>query len=105
MWVFEEEVEGRKLTDWINNNHENRKYLPGFELPSNLRAVPSLTDACRDADLLVFVMPHQFIEVTSHCSLQRESQRYDTGVLVQEFQLIKLMCLPLVSADLARSAG
>ncbi|CDJ62426.1 glycerol-3-phosphate dehydrogenase, putative [Eimeria necatrix] len=62
MWVFEEEVEGRKLTDWINNNHENRKYLPGFELPSNLRAVPSLTDACRDADLLVFVMPHQFIE-------------------------------------------
>lgn len=63
MWVYEEEVEGRKLTDWINIHHENRKYLPGFELPSNLRAVPSLTDACRDADLLVFVMPHQFIEV------------------------------------------
>ncbi|CDJ60892.1 glycerol-3-phosphate dehydrogenase, putative [Eimeria maxima] len=62
MWVFEEEFEGRKLTDWINNHHENKKYLPGFELPSNLRAVPSLTDACRDADLLVFVMPHQFIE-------------------------------------------
>lgn len=66
MWVFEEEFEGRKLTDWINNHHENKKYLPGFQLPPNLRAVPSLVDACKDADLLVFVMPHQFIEKTCH---------------------------------------
>ncbi|KAL8272499.1 hypothetical protein Esti_003622 [Eimeria stiedai] len=62
MWVYEEEFEGRKLTEWINTYHENKKYLPGYELPSNLRAVPSLLDACRDADLLVFVLPHQFIE-------------------------------------------
>ncbi|KAL8434137.1 hypothetical protein ACSSS7_003377 [Eimeria intestinalis] len=63
MWVYEEEFEGRKLTEWINTFHENKKYLPGHQLPSNLRAVPSLLDACRDADLLVFVLPHQFIEV------------------------------------------
>lgn len=68
MWVYEEEFEGRKLTDWINNYHENKKYLPGFQLPPNLRAVPSLVDACKDADLLVFVMPHQFIEVGMHGS-------------------------------------
>ena len=29
MWVFEEEVEGRKLTEIINTDHENVKYLPG----------------------------------------------------------------------------
>merc|ERR1712106_844789 len=29
MWVFEEEVNGRKLTEIINPDHENVKYLPG----------------------------------------------------------------------------
>ena len=29
MWVFEEEVDGRKLTEIINTDHENVKYLPG----------------------------------------------------------------------------
>ena len=28
MWVFEEMVEGRKLTEIINETHENVKYLP-----------------------------------------------------------------------------
>lgn len=29
MWVYEEEYEGRKLTEVINQMHENPKYLPG----------------------------------------------------------------------------
>lgn len=96
MWVFEEEVEGRKLTDWINNNHENRKYLPGFELPSNLRAVPSLTDACRDADLLVFVMPHQFIEVTPHLQLTaRKPEHLTQGCLFRHCSSLSLCAFPL----------
>ncbi|CAH2282931.1 glycerol-3-phosphate dehydrogenase 1 [Pelobates cultripes] len=61
MWVFEEMVNGRKLTEIINTDHENVKYLPGYKLPENVVAVPSLTDAVKDADLLVFVIPHQFI--------------------------------------------
>lgn len=36
MWVFEEMVDGRKLTDIINNDHENVKYLPGHKLPDNV---------------------------------------------------------------------
>lgn len=36
MWVFEETVNGRKLTDIINNDHENIKYLPGHKLPENV---------------------------------------------------------------------
>lgn len=36
MWVFEEMVDGRKLTDIINEEHENTKYLPGYKIPENV---------------------------------------------------------------------
>jgi glycerol-3-phosphate dehydrogenase (NAD+) len=66
MWVYEEMVQTdngtlRKLTDIINTKHENVKYLPGIRLPSNVRAVPDLAEACRDATLLIFVLPHQYL--------------------------------------------
>ncbi|TSQ69477.1 Glycerol-3-phosphate dehydrogenase 1-like protein [Bagarius yarrelli] len=61
MWVYEENINGRKLTDIINTDHENVKYLPGYKLPENVIAVPELRDAADGADLLVFVVPHQFI--------------------------------------------
>lgn len=59
MWVYEEMVEGRKLTEIINTEHENVKYLPGIKLPPNVVAVPDLADAVRGANLLVFNLPHQ----------------------------------------------
>ncbi|XP_078091821.1 glycerol-3-phosphate dehydrogenase 1c [Mustelus asterias] len=61
MWVFEEMVNGRKLTEILNQDHENVKYLPGYKLPENVVAIPDVKDAVRGADLLVFVVPHQFI--------------------------------------------
>ena len=39
MWVLEEEVGGRRLTDIINTEHENVKYLPGHKLPPNVVSV------------------------------------------------------------------
>ena len=36
MWVFEELVDGRKLTEIINETHENVKYLKGFSIPENV---------------------------------------------------------------------
>ena len=36
MWVFEEMVNGRKLSEIINTDHENVKYLPGITLPDNV---------------------------------------------------------------------
>lgn len=36
MWVLEEEVGGRRLTEIINTEHENVKYLPGHKLPHNV---------------------------------------------------------------------
>ncbi|XP_074499839.1 glycerol-3-phosphate dehydrogenase [NAD(+)], cytoplasmic [Sebastes fasciatus] len=61
MWVFEETVNGRKLTEIINTDHVNVKYLPGHKLPENVLAVPDLVEASSDADILVFVIPHQFV--------------------------------------------
>jgi len=61
MWVYEEMIEGKKLTEIINTQHENVKYLAGYKLPENVIAVPDLVEAAKDADFLVFVVPHQFI--------------------------------------------
>ncbi|MCP9262902.1 Glycerol-3-phosphate dehydrogenase [NAD(+)] [Dirofilaria immitis] len=50
MWVREEIINGRKLTEIINTQHENVKYLP------------DLVTACTGSDILIFVIPHQFVE-------------------------------------------
>lgn len=62
MWVYEEVIEGKKLSSIINNEHENIKYLPGVKLPSNLEAVTDLKEATDGADVLIFIVPHQFLE-------------------------------------------
>jgi len=70
MWVFEEEIDvtaangkkqKRKISEVINERHENVKYLPGIELPHNIVAMPNLESACQGATLLIFVLPHQFL--------------------------------------------
>ncbi|KAL4379357.1 hypothetical protein GQ457_02G012150 [Hibiscus cannabinus] len=76
MWVFEETLQsGEKLTEVINRINENAKYLPGIKLGKNVIADPDLENAdvhfvygetgnyaVKDANMLVFVTPHQFME-------------------------------------------
>ncbi|XP_058795211.1 glycerol-3-phosphate dehydrogenase [NAD(+)], cytoplasmic-like isoform X1 [Phymastichus coffea] len=61
MYVYEEMIDGKKLTEIINTTHENVKYLPGHKLPPNIVAVPDAVEAAKEADILIFVVPHQFI--------------------------------------------
>lgn len=61
MWVFEEDINGKKLTEIINTEHENVKYLPEVKLPENLVANPDIEATVKDADLLIFNIPHQFL--------------------------------------------
>jgi len=61
MWVFQEQVNGKNLTDIINTQHENVKYLPGIKFTPNVIADPDLTHACTGSTLLIFVLPHQFL--------------------------------------------
>ncbi|KAI8967107.1 glycerol-3-phosphate dehydrogenase [NAD+] [Mycotypha africana] len=61
MWVYEEKIDGRNLTEIINEKHENVKYLPGISLGDNVRAIPDVCQAAKNANILVFVLPHQFV--------------------------------------------
>ncbi|XP_013778013.1 glycerol-3-phosphate dehydrogenase [NAD(+)], cytoplasmic-like [Limulus polyphemus] len=61
MYVFEEIIDGQKLSEIINTKHENVKYLPGFSIPPNVVANPDIVDAGKDADIFVFVLPHKFV--------------------------------------------
>ncbi|KAL8278951.1 hypothetical protein RQP46_008620 [Phenoliferia psychrophenolica] len=57
MWCFEEQVNGRPLTEQFNELHENIKYLPGIKIADHVRATPDLLEAVRGADALIFVLP------------------------------------------------
>ncbi|WAR06076.1 GPDA-like protein [Mya arenaria] len=70
MYMYEETFEGQKLTEVVNREHENVKYLPGIKLPENVVAIPDLVEASKNADLLIFVMPHQFVRGT--CKTMQE---------------------------------
>merc|ERR1719506_3414859 len=66
MWVFDEDIKQddgsvRKLSEIINTDHENVKYLKGHKLPEIVKAVPDIKDAVKGAPVLVWVLPHQFI--------------------------------------------
>jgi glycerol-3-phosphate dehydrogenase (NAD(P)+) len=53
-----------ELADEINTERTNRAYLPGFELPPELRATASLEEAVGDTDVVVMAVPsHGFREI------------------------------------------
>lgn len=61
MWCKEEQLEdGSNLIDIINEKHENVKYLPNQKFPANIVAVSDISKAVENADILIFVLPHQY---------------------------------------------
>lgn len=69
MYVHEEMVNGQKLTTIINTTHENVKYLPGYKVPNNIVAYPEMKEVVEGADIVVFVLPHQFVMHT--CAMMK----------------------------------
>lgn len=105
MWVYEEEVNGRKLTEIINTDHENVKYLPGRSLPSNVVAVPDIVAAAADADFLIFVLPHQFIK-RSCAPLQGKLKAGAQGLsLVKGFAILPEGGIKLISDLISEEMG
>ena len=79
LWVHDEIIRGENLTDIINTRHENIKYLPKIALPENVIATASLEEAVRDAHVLIFAVPHQFLtNVLQSLSLLQETNCTDT---------------------------
>lgn len=56
MWVHDE-----SLVRKINIDHMNEKYLPGVSLTENVVATSNMEECSNDADVLVFVMPHEYL--------------------------------------------
>ncbi|CAF3972170.1 unnamed protein product [Rotaria sp. Silwood2] len=80
MWCKEEILDdGSKLSEVINREHENVKYLPNKKIPDNIVAIPDLVEAVEDADILVFVIPHQYVKNT--CEQLRNKIKKDAFAL------------------------
>jgi glycerol-3-phosphate dehydrogenase (NAD+) len=62
IWVFEEEIDGKKLTETINETNENVKYLKGAKFTPNVKACPDISDAVAGATMICFCLPHQFLK-------------------------------------------
>lgn len=56
IWAHEKEV-----VEQINNEHENKVFLPDFKLPENVKATNDLHQAVKNADMIVNVLPSQFV--------------------------------------------
>jgi glycerol-3-phosphate dehydrogenase (NAD(P)+) len=50
-------VRSSDLAETIASTHENPQYLPGVELPAEMRATASLEEACTGADVVVVGVP------------------------------------------------
>ncbi len=70
LWVFEKEVK-----DQIDKYRENKIFLPGFTLSSNIFPSNDLSSVASDKDLLIIVVP-------SH--LMREMARNTTGLISKD---------------------
>ncbi|CAF0731089.1 unnamed protein product [Adineta steineri] len=123
MWCKEETLDdGRKLTEVINKEHENVKYLPDKKIPENVIAEPDLIKAVKDADILVFVIPHQFVKET--CEKLKDKIKKDAFALTlvkgfyvdektNELQLVSeiitktlnIPCLSMMGANIANEVA
>ena len=62
MYTYPELLDdGTSIIDSINATHINSKYLPGINLPVNIKAVGVIKDACEGADYIIICTPHQFL--------------------------------------------
>ncbi len=54
-----------ELAEAVNSTRTNPDYLPGVELPENLRATTDAAEAARDADFTVLAAPRRPCAATS----------------------------------------
>ncbi len=91
-------AQGKKLTEVINETHTNPRYLPGVLLPENIVAVPDLLEAAKDADILIFCAPHQFIRGV----MKQLTGRVRDDTIFQELDHDKPICVAIMTT---RSKG
>jgi glycerol-3-phosphate dehydrogenase (NAD+) len=103
MYVHEEQIDGENLTDIINRENENVKYLTGAKFTPNVVATPSLEDAVGDATLLAFCLPHQFLKgmlptITSNVHPNAKGLSAIKGIDFDDNGIV--LCSDLISKDI-----
>jgi len=56
LWAREDEVVGA-----VNARHENTMFLPGVDLPENLRATAEIEEAVHGRDVVIMAVPAQYV--------------------------------------------
>ncbi|MCF0242776.1 MAG: NAD(P)-dependent glycerol-3-phosphate dehydrogenase [Treponema sp.] len=59
MWALEPEVK-----DSVNNEHENKKFLPGYPLSENVTVTNDIIEAATGKEFLIIASPSLFLEST-----------------------------------------
>ena len=62
MYVHEEMIDGKPLTQIINETNENVKYQKGAKFTPNVVADPDISSAVSGATMVCFCLPHQFLK-------------------------------------------
>lgn len=60
IWAYEDETRNN-----INNNHENKQYLPGIILSKNIIALENLKETIVDTELIVSAVPSAYVRETA----------------------------------------
>uniref|UniRef100_C5H3W0 Glycerol-3-phosphate dehydrogenase [NAD(+)] n=1 Tax=Dunaliella viridis TaxID=140095 RepID=C5H3W0_9CHLO len=106
MWVHEEKHSGRNLTEYINEHHDNPIYLPGVSLGENVVANNNLIDAARDADLLIFCAPHQFMHgICKQLAAARVVKRDAKAISLTKGMRVRAEGPQLISQMISRILG
>lgn len=69
-----------EVADGVNTLHRSPRYLPGYELPANVRATTSVVDAAEGADAVVLAAPSTHLRAVAEGLVGTVSD--DTPVLV-----------------------
>lgn len=59
LWAMEEDV-----VSSINNEHENKKFLPGFKLEKNLNASTNIEEVASGKEFLILASPSLYLAPT-----------------------------------------
>jgi glycerol-3-phosphate dehydrogenase (NAD(P)+) len=76
IWSFEEDT-----CDDINKRHRNSRYLPGVDLPENLRASTDLLDTASGRDFLILAIPSLYVLQTAKQMIEAPSIREGTTAI------------------------
>jgi len=91
-----------EVCEAVNGKRENTDYLPGIELPDNVRATTDIADALHNASYVVLAMPSQHLRenLTQWAPLIP-----DTAVLVSLMKGVELGSLKRMSEVIAEVTG